>query len=163
MVGVLFKFTGFVKNILRELLKGIDLSSKWIDIQYWESYENSPDKKDLNDYESLSEEEILDGITKDCEICPEFAEVFVRDRSKARSEITDYASFLKSGYDISLVFIDRRNIEICCKSSEYLEQMIQNFNKLDAGEKKVIPLKTIRKDAMLKAWRSFDQINIYDT
>ena len=60
------------------------------------------------------------------------------------------------------MIIDHRNIEICCKDAKLLEKIIENFKKSTLENKKIIMLEKIRLDAVISAYRSRKEINIYD-
>lgn len=165
MVGIILRFTGNVKNTIKMFLNKIDMSEKVIDIQYWESYGYSTCKYDINKFgeldlssETITQELIVDDNT----IFPEFAELFIRNANCSQSEITTYSSFVNSKYDISIVIIDYRIVEICSKSEKYLVQIVENFKNSSLKNKEIKILNNINQSALLKAWRCNTDMGIGD-
>lgn len=164
MLGIVLHFNGRVKNIISLLLKNIDLTSKDIDLQYWESYDNNTCKLDFNDNKNISSEIIMNNLIKeDNEVYPEFVELFIREKTNPKKQISDYKSFTVSSYDLSMIIIDYRNIEICSKNENYLLQIIDNFENSDLENKRISRLEKINTKAVMNAWRSKEDINIYDS
>lgn len=161
MVGVVLKFTGDLRNSIKTLFNSFDFNEKCIDIKYWESYGDSSDL-DFNEFATLSNCQILEElIIKENEIYPEFAEIFIRNKSALKTNIETYNDFIVSEYELSLVIIDRRNIEICSKKTEYLDIIIENFSKCNLENKKIKLLDTINLDAKIKCWRHKNDLSIY--
>ena len=101
-------------------------------------------------------------INEENEIYPEFAEIFIRNKSSLKADIETYNDFINSEYDLSLIIIDRRNIEICSKKHEYLNEIIEKFSECNLENKKIKLLENINLNAKLKCWRQKTDINIYD-
>lgn len=163
MVGTILKFDNWSKNIFKVLFKDIDISLWDFYIKYWESYGNSTMTNDYNnldyiDSESAKKELIYD----DSEVYPEFLELFIGKTNENICNLKFYSDFIKSKYFLSLVIIDHRNIEICCKDVQLLKKIIENFNKSTLENKKIIVLDNIRLDAVISPYRSSKEINIYD-
>lgn len=164
MVGIILKFTGTIKNTIKMLLQKLDMGEKVIDLQHWESDGDRACRYDLNKFEKLSPDIIKkELIIEDNEIYPEFAELFVRDALNPKLEISTYGSFVNSTYDISIIIIDYRNIEICSKTEAYLLQIIENFKNCSLLNKKIKTLENIDSSACLRAWRSHDEAGIGDS
>ena len=137
MVGAVLKFTGDLPNIINSLLKIFDFEQKCIDIKYWESYGDNG-TLDFNEFDNLSSIQIVNElINEENEIYPEFAEIFIRNKSSLKADIETYNDFINSEYDLSLIIIDRRNIEICSKKHEYLNEIIEKFSECNLENKKI--------------------------
>ena len=163
MVGTLLKFDNWSKNIFRVIFKDIDISSWNLNIKYWESYGNSTMTKDYNDLDYIDSESAKKELIYDnSEVYPEFLELFISKTNENIYNLKTYNDFIKSNYFLSLVIIDHRNIEICCKDAQLLEKIIENFKKSTLESKKIIVLEKIRLDAVISAYRSSKEINIYD-
>ena len=163
MVGTLLKFDNWSENIFRVLFKDIDISSWNLNIKYWESYGKSTMTKDYNDLDYIDSESAKKELIYDnSEVYPEFLELFISKTNENICNLKSYNDFIKSDYFLSLVIIDHRNIEICCKDTKLLENIIENFKKSTLENKKVIVLEKIRLDAVISAYRSSKEINIYD-
>ena len=162
MVGAVLKFTGDLPNIINSLLKIFDFEQKCIDIKYWESYGDNG-TLDFNEFDNLSSIQIVNElINEENEIYPEFAEIFIRNKSSLKADIETYNDFINSEYDLSLIIIDRRNIEICSKKHEYLNEIIEKFSECNLENKKIKLLENINLNAKLKCWLQKTDINIYD-
>lgn len=163
MVGTLLKFDNWSENIFRVIFKDIDISSWNLNIKYWESYGDSTMPKDYNDLDYIDSESAKKELIYDnSEVYPEFLELFISKTNENIYNIKSYNDFIKSNYFLSLVIIDHRNIEICCKDVKLLEKIIENFKKSILENKKIIVLDKIRSDAIISAYRSSKEINIYD-
>ena len=163
MVGTLLKFDNWSENIFRVLFKDIDISSWNLNIKYWESYGKSTMTKDYNDLDYIDSESAKKELIYDnSEVYPEFLELFISKTNENIYNLKSYNDFIKSDYFLSLVIIDHRNIEICCKDAQLLEKIIENFKKSTLENKKIIVLEKIRLDAVISAYRSRKEINIYD-
>lgn len=163
MVGVILKFDNWSKNIFKVLFKDIDISSWNLNIKYWESYGNSTMTCDYNDlYYIDSDRAKKELIYDDSEIYPEFLELFIGKKNEKIYNLKYYNDFIKSDYFLSLIIIDHRNIEICCKDVQLLKKIIKNFKKSILENKKIIVLDKIRLDAVISAYRSDEEINIYN-
>lgn len=163
MVGTILKFDNWSKNIFKELFKDIDISSWNLNIKYWESYGNSTMTNDYNDLDNIDSESAKKELIYDnSEVYPEFLELFISKTNENIYNLKSYNDFIKSNYFLSLVIIDHRNIEICCKDAQLLEKIIDNFKKSILENKKIIVLDKIRSDAVISAYRSSKEINIYD-
>ena len=79
-----------------------------------------------------------------------------------KCDLKYYDDFIKSDYFMSLVIIDHRNIEICCKDIQVLEKIIKNFKESNLENKRINVLEKIRLDAVISAFRLKSEINIYD-
>ena len=163
MVGTLLKFDNWSENIFRVLFKDIDISLWNFNINYWESYGDSTMTNDYNDLDYIDSENAKKELIYDNnEVYPEFLELFISKTNENICNLKSYNDFIKSDYFLSLVIIDHRNIEICCKDTKLLENIIENFKKSTLENKKVIVLEKIRLDAVISAYRSSKEINIYD-
>lgn len=163
MVGAILKFDNWSKNIFKVLFNDIDISLWNFDIKYWESYGRSTMINDFNNLEYIdSEIAKKELIYDDCEVYPEFLELFISRSSEKTYDLKIYDDFIKSDYFISLVIIDHRNIEICCKDIQILEKIIKNFKESKLENKRVNVLESIRLDAVILAFRSKKEISIYD-
>lgn len=163
MVGTLLKFDNWSENIFRVLFKDIDISSWNLYIKYWESYGKSTMTKDYNDLDYIDSESAKKELIYDNnEVYPEFLELFISKTNENVYNLKSYDDFNKSNYFLSLVIIDHRNIEICCKDAKLLEKIIENFKKSTLESKKIIVLEKIRLDAVISAYRSSKDINVYD-
>ena len=163
MVGTLLKFDNWSENIFRVLFKDIDISSWNLNIKYWESYGKSTIPKDYNDLDYIDSESAKKELIYDnSEVYPEFLELFISKTNENIYNLKSYNDFIKSNCFLSLVIIDHRNIEICCKDAKLLEKIIENFKKSTLESKKIIMLEKIRLDAVISAYRSRKEINIYD-
>ena len=163
MVGTILKFNNWSKNIFKILFKDIDISSWNLNINYWESYGDSTMTNDYNDLDYIDSENAKKELIYDNnEVYPEFLELFVSKTNENVYNLKSYNDFNKSNCFLSLVIIDHRNIEICCKDATLLEKIIGNFKKSTLENKKIIVLEKIRLDAVISAYRSSKEINIYD-
>ena len=163
MVGTLLKFDNWSENIFRVLFKDIDISSWNLYIKYWESYGKSTMSKDYNDLDYIDSESAKKELIYDNnEVYPEFLELFISKTNENVYNLKSYDDFIKSNYFLSLVIIDHRNIEICCKDAKLLGKIIENFRKSTLESKKIIVLEKIRLDAVISAYRSSKDINVYD-
>lgn len=163
MVGVILKFDNWSKNIFKILFNDIDISLWNFDIKYWESYGESTMTKDYNNLDHIdSEDAKKELIYNECEVYPEFLELFISEFSTKKCDLKYYDDFIKSDYFMSLVIIDHRNIEICCKDIQVLEKIIKNFKESNLENKRVNVLEKIRLDAVISAFRLKSEINIYD-
>lgn len=164
MVGAILKFDNWSKNIFKVLFNDIDISLWNFDIKYWESYGKSTMINDFNNLEYIdSEIAKKELIYDDCEVYPEFSKLFISRSSEKTHDLKFYGDFIKSDYFISLVIIDHRNIEICCKDIQVLEKIIKKFKESNLENKRVNVLENIRLDAVILAFRSKKEINIYDS
>ena len=155
MVGVILKFDNWSKNIFKVLFKNIDISSWNLNIKYWESYGNSTMTNDYNDLDYIDSESAKKELIYDnSEVYPEFLELFIGKTNENIYNLKSYNDFVKSNYFLSLVIIDHRNIEICCKDVQLLEKIIENFKKSTLENKKIIVLDKIRLDAVISAYRT---------
>jgi len=163
MVGTILKFDNWSKNIFKVLFKNIDISSWNLNINYWESYGDSTMTNDYNDLDYIDSENAKEELIYDNnEVYPEFLELFISKTNENVYNLKSYNDFNKSNCFLSLVIIDHRNIEICCKDATLLEKIIENFKKSTLENKKIIVLEKIRLDAVISAYRSSKEINIYD-
>ena len=163
MVGTILKFNNWSKNIFKILFKDIDISSWNLNINYWESYGDSTMTNDYNDLDYIDSENAKKELIYDNnEVYPEFLELFISKTNENIYNLKFYNDFIKSNYFLSLVIIDHRNIEICCKDAQLLEKIIENFKKSILENKKIIVLEKIRLDAVISTYRSSKEINIYD-
>ena len=163
MVGTILKFNNWSKNIFKILFKDIDISSWNLNINYWESYGDSTMTNDYNDLDYIDSENAKKELIYDNnEVYPEFLELFISKTNENVYNLKSYNDFNKSNCFLSLVIIDHRNIEICCKDVTLLEKIIENFKKSTLENKKIIVLEKIRLDAVISAYRSSKEINIYD-
>lgn len=163
MVGTILKFNNWSKNIFKILFKDIDISSWNLNINYWESYGDSTMTNDYNDLDYIDSENAKKELIYDNnEVYPEFLELFISKTNENVYNLKSYNDFNKSNCFLSLVIIDHRNIEICCKDATLLEKIIENFKKSTLENKKIIVLEKIRLDAVISAYRSSKEINIYD-
>lgn len=163
MVGTILKFDNWSKNIFKVLFKDIDISSWNLNINHWESYGDSTMTDDYNDLDYIDSEKAKKELINDnSEVYPEFLELFISKTNENVYNLKSYNDFNKSNYFLSLVIIDHRNIEICCKDAKILEKIIENFKKSTLENKKIIVLEKIRLDAVISAYRSSKEINIYD-
>lgn len=163
MVGVILKFDNWSKNIFKVLFKNIDISSWNFNIKYWESYGNSTMTNDYNDLDYIDSESAKKELIYDnSEVYPEFLELFISKTNENIYNLKSYNDFIKSNYFLSLVIIDHRNIEICCKDVQLLKKIIENFKKSILENKKIIVLDKIRLDAVISAYRTSNDINIYN-
>ena len=163
MLGVILKFDNWSKNIFKVLFKSIDISSWNFNINYWESYDNSMISNDYNELDYIDSERAKNELIYDnSEVYPEFLELFISKKNEKVYNLKTYNDFVKSSCFLSLVIIDHRIIEICCKDVQLLETIIDNFKKSILKNKKIIVLEKIRQDAVISAYRSNEEINIYD-
>ena len=163
MVGTLLKFDNWSENIFRVLFKDIDISSWNLNIKYWESDGNSTMTNDYNDLDYIDSENAKKELIYDnSEVYPEFLELFIGKTNENIYNLKSYNDFIKSNYFLSLVIIDHRNIEICCKDVQLLKKIIENFKKSILENKKIIVLDKIRLDAVISAYRTSNDINIYN-
>lgn len=163
MVGTILKFNNWSKNIFKILFKDIDISSWNLNINYWESYGDSTMTNDYNDLDYIDSENAKKELIYDNnEVYPEFLELFISKTNGNVYNLKSYNDFNKSNCFLSLVIIDHRNIEICCKDAKLLEKIIENFEKSTLENKKIIVLEKIRLDAVISAYRSSKETNIYD-
>ena len=82
MVGVILKFDNWSKNIFKILFNDIDISLWNFDIKYWESYGESTMTKDYNNLDHIdSEDAKKELIYNECEVYPEFLELFISEFS----------------------------------------------------------------------------------
>ncbi len=168
MVGLRICFNGTDTNILKKLLRGIDFNKYDFDINYFESYElNMPEDWDyLSDVDEITSEQAKNRILKVDEKCaaPEFLELFVRPKNTNRRDVVTYQEFLYSNYVMSIIIIDHRNIEICCKNENWLSKIYNNitFLKGVVDFQTVIMIEKITNEAILKCFRPKGTINIYD-
>ena len=162
MNGLILKCTGITKNIIKELLKDIDILDLEFDIQYWESYGDDMEGAnfDFNNTSEISSEIIKNKLfIENNTLYPEFMELFARKENDSKTEIFNYKDFLESKYIFSIVNYDYRNIEVCSKIPEILESIKKNFLNSDLKDKKIIELDHIPEDATLKSWRQGKGIN----
>lgn len=163
MVGATIKFDNWSPNIFKVLFKDIDVSNWYFSIMYWESYGKNTVKIDLNEFENISSEIIKkELIIQDSQVFPEFMELYISFCKSKRCEIKTYNDFIKSNYSISLIIIDHRNIEICCKDENVLKKMISNFKESSLENKRINELYFIQLDSILKSYRSKSDKSIYD-
>ena len=162
MVGVILKFDNWSKNIFKVLFKDIDISLWDFNIKYWESYGKSTMINDYNNLDCIDSEIAKKELIYDnSEVYPEFLELFI-SKGDEKNNIKYYVDFIKSNCLLSLVIIDHRNIEICCKDEQLLKKIINNFMESNLENKRVNMLENIRLDAVISAFRSKKEINIYD-
>lgn len=163
MKGLTIKFDKWSRNIFKIIFKDTDFSLWEIDVFYWESYYESKSAVDLNKLEEipskLAKKELLEN---DNEIIPEFAKLLVRDYCSNKAEIKSYEQFLLSPYFLSIIIIDHRNIEVCCKDEGLLRKIERNFANSNLENKRIKELKCIPLSAVLDPWRSKKETNIYD-
>ena len=163
MVGAILKFNNWSKNIFKVLFKDIDISSWNLNINYWESYGNSTMINDYNELDYIDSENAKKELIYDnSEVYPEFLELFINKENEKIYNLKTYNDFIQSGCFLSLVIIDHRNIEICCKDVQLLKIIIDNFKKSILENKKIFVLDKIRLDAVISAYRSSKEINIFD-
>ncbi len=163
MVGVILKFNNWSKNIFKILFKDVDISSWNLNIKYWESYRNATMPNEYNDLDYIDSESAKKELIYDNnEVYPEFLELFISKTNENPYNIKTYNDFIKSNYFLSLVIIDHRNIEICCKDIKLLKKIIENFKESILENKRIIILDRIRLDAVISAYRSYKEINICD-
>lgn len=163
MKGAVLIYEGRIKNIIKTLFNGIDIKDYFFNLSYWESYEYSNANYDFNAEENVSSDIFKNELFKEeLEIYPEFLELFVSKKECDYNEPLLYKNFIDSDYFLSIIIIDRIDIEICCKEENILKQMIENFNGIPLEDKKVMILDNIRMDASLSAYRCNNEINIYD-
>lgn len=162
MKGIILKFTGTTKNIIKELLKDIDILGLEFDIQHWESYGDDMEGSnlDFNNTREISSEIIKNKLfIENNTLYPEFIELFARKENDSKKEIFNYKDFLESKYVFSIINYDYRNIEVCSKIPEILESIKIIFLNSDLKDKKIIELDHIPEDATLKSWRQGKGIN----
>jgi hypothetical protein len=163
MTGLTIKYDKWSRNIFRVLFRDIDFSLWDLDIYYWESYNESKSKVDLNKLveipSKLAKQELLEN---DCEIIPEFTKLLIRYYGSKKAEIKTYEQFIKSQYFLAIIIIDHRNIEICCKDEDLLVKIKCNFLNSSLENKRFEVLFHIPANAVLDPWRSKKDVNIYD-
>lgn len=163
MVGTILKFDNWSKNIFKVLFKNIDIYLWNFNIHFWESYGKTTMINDYNELDHIdSESAKKDLIYDDCEVYPEFLELFISKSNEKINNLRTYEDFMKSNCVMSLVIIDHRNIEICCKDINLLNKIISNFNESNLENKRIIMLDKIRSDAVISAYRSKNEISIYN-
>ena len=87
MVGVILKFDNWSKNIFKILFNDIDISLWNFDIKYWESYGESTMTKDYNNLDHIdSEDAKKELIYNECEVYPEFLELFISEFSTKKCD-----------------------------------------------------------------------------
>ncbi len=163
MVGATLKFDNWSKNIFKVLFKDIDISSWNFNINFWESYGKTTMINDYNELDyidpTLAKKEL---IYDNCEVYPEFLELFLNTIKENTENITTYKDFIDSNYFMSLVIIDHRNLEICCKDSAILSKVISNFKESNLENKRVVILDSIQSEAVICPYRSKNDKSIYD-
>ena len=165
MVGLILKFEGRLRNIVKELLIDIDISNLEFDISHWESYGDDIDDSqfDFNNMEDIPSELIRNKLLiEDHYICPEFMELFIGKFGSAKKEIYYYKDFMESDYEISIISYDYRNVEIISKDESLLKKMKDNFLRLNLDNKRIKELDDIALDSVLQAWRSETMKSIED-
>jgi len=163
VVGAILKFDKWSKNIFRVIFKNIDISLWNFNIMFWESYGNNTLSSDFNGLDNidsnLAKQEL---VYYNSEVYPEFLELFLSRGNTIINPIKTYDDFIDSNYFMSIVIIDHRNIEICCKDMEVLKKIIINFSESGLENKRINILKKIKSDAIISAYRSRNDKNIYD-
>ena len=163
MVGAILKFDNWSKNIIKLLLNDIDVASWSFYIQYWESYGESDLEHDFNKMKTIKsnlfKQEIL---YKNQEIYPEFLELFAKRKTHSTKHIRTYKDFVDSYYFLSIVIIDHRIVEICCKDENTLKKIISNFKGSDLNNKQVSVLTRIKEESVLLSYRSITETGIGD-
>lgn len=163
MVGAILKFDNWSKNIFKVLFNNIDIYSWNFNINFWESYGETTminDYNELNHIDSESAKKEL--IYDDCIVYPEFLELFISKSNGRIYNLKTYEDFIESDCVMTLVIIDHRNIEICCKDINLLNKIISNFKESNLENKRIIVLNNIRLDAVVSAYRSKNEKSIYD-
>lgn len=163
MVGAVLQYKGWSKNIFKVLFSGIDVSIWEFDVKYWESYGENSLRYDFNELDVIESELIKQElINKNSVVYPEFLEMFISNKAYYKETIKKYEDFIKSQYFISLIIIDHRNIEICCKDSIIMNQILSNFEKSELTDIKIDRLETIHQSSVLSAYRSKNEKGICD-
>ncbi|QWB99713.1 DUF2691 family protein [Mycoplasmatota bacterium] len=157
MDGIVMKFDSWATNIFKILFNDIDYSNWNIEIIYWESYTNNDSDLDKSDHFIKNHVFRIKN-----ENIPEFAKILFSYKKVKRSTIETYEDFIESNWFMSMIIIDHRNIEICCKDKDLLKQIKKNFILSTLKNKRVTELSNIPLDAKLKAWRSIKEKSIYD-
>ncbi len=172
MKGLIFRFEENNSNILKKLFKNIDFNNYDFDIDFFESYEDlfsdMPEDWDfLSDLEEISSTQAKHRILQvdDITAAPEFLELYIRSSNSKRLNISKYNEFLLSDYIMSVLVIDHRNIEICCKNDSWLSVICNNIKELFKYIEiiKVKYLYDIPLEARIRIWAPRDSINIYDS
>lgn len=137
MVGTLLKFDNWSENIFKVLFKNIDICLWNFNIHFWESYGETTMMNDYNELEHIDSESAKKELIYDeCEVYPEFLELFISKSNEKTCNLKTYEDFIQSAYVMTLVIIDHRNIEICCKDINLLNKIISNFNESSLENKK---------------------------
>lgn len=166
MVGLLVRVIEKDSNILKKLLKGIDFDKFDFDITYFESYEsNMPDKWDyLSELENITSEQAKNRVLNVNEIsaAPEFLELLIRPITSDKKDIDTYDDFLQSDYVMSIIIIDHRNIEICCKFDKWLLMICDSITSISnlVRFKSIHRLYKIKNEALLSCFRPKGSISI---
>lgn len=155
MKGLMIKFKGETKNIIKDLLRGIDLSNYSIDLGHWDAYDDTMDFEiDFNDLGLIKSEKIVNAIfSENSTIRPEFMQLFIKDRGKTSSKVLTYEDFLNSNYQLIMTSTDYSNMIVVSKSALLLETIKNNFIQLEVKEKIVKELININLKGSLDAWR----------
>lgn len=165
MVGLIVKSKCNDGNILKKLLKNINFDDYDFDISYIESYEsNMPDKWIyLSELENITSELAKNRVlnVNDISAAPEFLELFIRQKGANKEDINNYGDFMKSNYVMSIIIIDHRNIEICCKFENWLSIINDNIASIE-NIKNIQNLEKIKSEAILSCFRPKGSINIYN-
>lgn len=163
MVGVILKFDKWSKNIFKVLFKDIDITLWKFNINIWESYGKTTMINDYNELDNINSEIAKKELLyEDCEVYPEFLELFINNTDENTNSLKTYEDFIKSNCFMSFVIIDHRNIEICCKDFNILNKIISNFKESTLENKRIVILNSIQLDAIICAYRSKNDKNIYD-
>lgn len=160
MVGAILKFEGYCDNIFRILFRNINIEKYYFTIQFWESY--VPGTINFDDEDIILSKSTKDDLfSKETKVFPEFLELFLSCEDVI-SEVDDYKTFLSSKYFMSIIIIDHKNIEICCKLDSLLSDVINNFQDSKLKNKKIRILYDIQMKAKLLSNRSKNDISIYE-
>lgn len=155
MEGLILRFNGRTRNIIRELLNGVDILELEFDISHWESFGDDLDGSefDFNNIEKIPSDLIKNKVfIEDHLVHPEFMEFYIRKNGTKSKKIYFYKDFLESDYLVSIINCDYRNVEIFSKDEAILERVKNNFSTLDLDNKRIRELDNISLNAVLQAW-----------
>lgn len=155
MIGLIMRFEGRTKNIIKELLNDFKYDEYEFDISHWESFGDdvSTPKCDFNEMDVISSVLIKNKIfAENNKINPEFMEFYVRKIGTKSKNVYYYKDFLESDYFLSIINCDYRNIEVFSKDSKLLEKIKKNYLLLDLNNKTIKEIQQINPNAILQAW-----------
>lgn len=166
MKGLKISVYSQYNNILKSILKDIDFDNFIFDTGMYESYEvNMPDNWIyLSDLETIPSHLIKKRVLEDEDriIRPEFLELYIRPAAYKYFDVNSYEDFINSDYQMIILVIDARNIEIVTKNQSWLKKIVDNIDSmiLDNIDLNFKLINEIKPSALLKCYRDRNEKGI---